>query len=127
SARQKKADETAHHSDDEVRQVAALPDELPPPRKAEDEKLISLHLDDLEIRKALEILSRDGAFNLLVSPSVAGRVTANLKNVTPTQALEAVLRLTNLVAQRQGNLIYIYTSEDLRAGLGVDQWIGTRV
>jgi type II secretory pathway component HofQ len=93
----------------------------------EGEKTISLHLDDLEVRKALEILSREGPFNILVSPGVSGRVTASLQNVTPNQALDAVLQLANLIARREGNLIYVYVPEELRAGLGPDQWICTRI
>ena len=107
--------------------LLVAPDELPLPRKVEDEKSISLQLDDLEVRKALEILTREGKFNLLVSPGVTGRVTASLKDVTPNQALEAVLRLANLVARREGKLIYIYTPDELKAGFGSDQFIATRV
>src|SRR5207249_3758892 len=78
-------------------------------------------------RKALEILSREGDLNILVSPGVTGVVTANLKGVTPDQALDAVLRLAGLVARRDGNLVYVYTPDELNRGLGADQWVATHV
>src|SRR5437016_3457772 len=53
----------------------------PPPRKVEPVPPITLHLDDVEIRKALELLSREAKLNILVSPGVIGRVTANLKDL----------------------------------------------
>jgi type II secretory pathway component GspD/PulD (secretin) len=87
----------------------------------------SMHFDNIEINKALEILSRDGGFNILVSPAVKGNVTANIKDATAEEALDAVLTLTGLVKQQSGRFTYIYTPEEVRNGNGPDQWISTRI
>jgi type II secretory pathway component HofQ len=64
-----------------------------------------MHMDDVDVRKALELLSRDGGLNIMVSPGVSGKVTANLSGLSPDQTLEAILRLCNLVAQRDRGVI----------------------
>jgi general secretion pathway protein D len=95
------------------------------PAPVDEKRIGSLHIDNLDIHKAMEIISREGGFNILVAPGVKGTVRANLKDVTPTEALDAILNLTNLVKKREGGLIYIYTAEEMRGGLGPDQWIST--
>src|SRR5262249_27607058 len=85
----------------------------PPLAKPEDTEKAMLHLDDVDVRKVLEILSREGSLNILVSPSVTGRVTASLNGLNPEQALDAILKLSNLVAQREKGIIYVYTREEV--------------
>ncbi len=74
---------------------------------------VSLHLDDVEVRKALELLSRQGPLNILVSANVTGRITVNLDGLTFDQALNAILRLSNLVAHREDGLVYVYTPQEM--------------
>jgi type II secretory pathway component GspD/PulD (secretin) len=74
--------------------------------------LISLHANDLDIRQALELLSRQGKLNILVSPDVGGRINVNLEGATLNQALDAILHLGNLVAKRERVFIYVYTKEE---------------
>lgn len=73
---------------------------------------ISLHLDNVDVRKALEMLSRDGSLNILVSPGVRGTVTADLQGLTSDQALSAMLRLCNLVVHRDEDIVFVYTPEE---------------
>jgi type II secretory pathway component GspD/PulD (secretin) len=91
---------------------------LPPSRQGEGvvqgrpSSPITMHLDDVEVRKALEMLSRETAANLMVSPGVRGRVTVNLTNVSPEEALNAILRLANLVTRKEKEIFFIYTPEE---------------
>lgn len=78
-------------------------DDLPP---------VQLHADDVDVRKVLEMLSRQGQLNILVSPGVSGNITANLENVQFNDALQAVLRLANLVSVPENDMIYVYTPEE---------------
>jgi type IV pilus secretin PilQ/predicted competence protein len=73
---------------------------------------LALHLDDVEIRKALELLSREGSLNILVSSGVSGRVTANLEGLSFDRALDAILKLCNLAGHREAGLIYVYTQDE---------------
>ncbi len=88
--------------------------------------LVTLHLDNVEVRQALEMLSRQGAMNLLVAPGVTGQITVNLDRVTLNQALSAILKLGNLVARREGGLLYVYPADGAEL-LGAARTPTTRV
>src|SRR5205807_1168909 len=62
---------------------------------------VSLHMDNLDIRQALELLSRQATLNILVAPGVQGQITVNLDGVTVEQAFDALLKLGNLSATRE--------------------------
>ena len=98
--------------------VVPSPDGLPP---------VTLHLDDVDVRKVLEMLSRDGGANILVSPGVTGQVTANLEGMDFHQAMGAILKLCNLVAHTEEGLIFVYTPEEFAALEGKGQELITRV
>src|SRR5262249_47396920 len=65
------------------RVVPEQPGPAAPAAPGGDAEPLTLHLDDVDVRKALELLSREGGMNILVSPLVTGRVTANLKRRHP--------------------------------------------
>ena len=81
----------------------------------------TVHLDEVDMRKVLEMLSRDHALNILVSPNVKGTVTADLSNLTVEQTLDAVLKSCNLSAQYENGVIYVYTPEEVRARTGTKE------
>ena len=84
------------------------PEPVPTPDPLEP---ITLHLGDVDVRKALEMLSAEGAVSILVSPGVTGRVTANLRGLSLEETLNAILKLCNLVAYREKDLIFVYPLE----------------
>lgn len=73
---------------------------------------VSLHLNEVTVRQALEMLSRSHGINMLVGPTVTGTVTANLEGLDADVALNAILKLCNLVAHRENNLLYIYAATE---------------
>jgi general secretion pathway protein D len=95
--------------------MSALPDDSVAIRPGTDPTTVSVHFDNSDIRSALEIFGRQEKLNLLVSPSVTGLVTVNLDGVTRQQALEAILALGNLAAQRVNGLTYIYSADEFKA------------
>ena len=88
------------------------PPTAPHPPQVQQSEPGTLRLDDVDVRKVLEILSREGSLNILISPNVGGRVTASLKGLSPEQALDAIVKLANLVAFRENGVIYVYTREE---------------
>ena len=99
-----------------------IPNPLPekiaglPPKPGEDPldtRSIELHMDDLDVRKALEVFSRESPYNVIVSPGVDGKVTADLKNVTYDEALQAILKICNLSARREKNIIFVYSNKEM--------------
>jgi len=74
---------------------------------------VTLHLNNVGARQALEMLSREASVNILVASGVTGNVTANLRGMSFDEALDAILRLCNLVAHREGRTIFVYPPRDL--------------
>ncbi|MHC4405484.1 MAG: type II secretion system protein GspD [Planctomycetota bacterium] len=89
----------------------AVPSETLPPLLHPG--LVTLHLDDVDVRKALEMLTRQGSMSVLVSPGVTGRVTADLRELEFDEALAAILKLCNLVARREGRLVFVYAPQEV--------------
>ncbi len=76
---------------------------------------VSLRIEDQEIRKALELLGTQANVNIVVSPTVSGTISVNLEDVSFGQALEVLLKLGRLGAKYEGDVIYVYTAEELTA------------
>ena len=79
------------------------------------ERLV-LHVDDADVRKVLEMISRQGKVNILVSPSVTGLVTLDLRDMTVEEGLAAIARLCHLTVRRDNDLIYVYTKAEADQG-----------
>ncbi len=77
--------------------------------------MITLHVDDLDVRKALEILSRQAKVNILVSPGVTGRVTVDLQNKTLDEMLGVITRLCDISVRREKDILYVSTPAEQRA------------
>jgi len=78
-------------------------------------KTVSLDVKDADVRDVLRLLADTGGINILTSGEVQGTVTTRLLDVPWEQALKAILRLTGLVQERQGNVILVAPAERLRS------------
>ena len=77
--------------------------------------LISLHVDNLEVSKAIELISRQAKIvNILVSPGVTGAVTVDLRNKTVDEALGIIAKQCRLTVRREKDIIYVSTLEEAR-------------
>ena len=85
---------------------AAAPAEMPASRLAGPP--IAFHVDDMDVRKALEVLSRQGNVNILVSPAVTGHVTLDVRDLPLDDILQAILRSCRLASTRDRDIIYVY-------------------
>jgi len=74
---------------------------------------VELHVADLPLATVLQMLSLEGKRNIIASPKVQGKVTANLYNVTFEDALQAVLVANNAGFRQTENFIYVYTKDEL--------------
>ena len=88
-------------------EVTAAP--APPP------KTISLDVQNSDVRDVLRLLAETGGVNILASGEVQGTITVRLIDVPWEQALEAVLKLTGLAQERQGNIILVAPAERFRS------------
>ena len=78
-------------------------------------KTVSLDVQDADVRDVLRLLADTGRINILTSGDVQGTVTTRLLDVPWEQALEAILQLTGLAQERQGNVILVAPAERLRS------------
>ena len=77
--------------------------------------MVTLNVDNADVRTVFEMLARGYQMNILVSPDVIGTVTANVDGLTPGQTLDGIVKMCNLNMQQDENLIYIYPSTQLPA------------
>lgn len=75
--------------------------------------LITLHTDELDVRRLLEVISRRAGLNLAISPKVQGTITANFEKVSIQELLRSVLKLADLVEKVDGEIHFIYSREEV--------------
>ncbi len=90
----------------------AEPEPLTPPNR---EGLINLRVDNVEVSKVLEMVSRQARIlNIIVSPGVSGKITVDLQNMTVDEALRIIARQCRLTVRREKDVIYISTLAEYR-------------
>ena len=75
--------------------------------------LVTMHVNELDVRQLLELLSRRSGLNILVSPKVSGTITANFENTSVDQVLKSVIKLAGLVEKKEGTIHYLYTKGEI--------------
>jgi general secretion pathway protein D len=75
--------------------------------------LVTMHVNELDVRQLLELLSRRSGLNILVSPGVAGTITANFENTKVEQVLKSVIKLANLVEKTEAGIHYLYSKGEI--------------
>jgi type IV pilus secretin PilQ/predicted competence protein len=75
--------------------------------------LVTMHVNELDVRQLLELLSRRSGLNILVSPKVSGTITANFENTSVEQVLKSVIKLANLVEKKEGTIHYLYSKGEI--------------
>ncbi len=76
---------------------------------------LSLNFQDIEVRSVLQLLADFTGLNMVVSDSVAGRITLRLKNVPWDQALDIILKTKGLSKRQNGNVILVAPTEEIAA------------
>ncbi len=93
----------------------------------DDEQRLEIVLQDTDLREALELLSKQGGLNIIAGPSVQGKVSASLVDVTVDEALDAILRSTGYQARREGAFVYVGSPQDFVAMEAAGDRISTRL
>lgn len=79
----------------------------------EKEELISLQLQDAEVRRLLVLLAQQRHMNLVMSDSVAGNVSVNLDNVSWNKALNIILKMKGLAHKEESGVLWIAPRDEL--------------
>ncbi len=73
----------------------------------------SIQFQDAEIGEVLAMLCQLSGLNILVGPGVTGKVpTANLQDVSAEQALDAITKSAGFIYEREGQFVFVSTSQD---------------
>ena len=71
------------------------------------EKLITFSLRDADIRETMLSISKTIGCNITLDPDITGKATADVKNVTLPEALDAILTPLKLQYRKENNVIRI--------------------
>jgi type IV pilus secretin PilQ/predicted competence protein len=92
-----------------------LPSTTPTPTPQYTGEIISLDLKDYDIKDFFRLISEISGLNVVLDPNVSGTVTLKLTDVPWDQALDVVLKNSQLGGQLQGNVLRIATNSTLQA------------
>jgi type II secretory pathway component GspD/PulD (secretin) len=76
--------------------------------------LISLDVKNINLEDALRLIADQSGLNIVTSKNVRGTITVKLKNVPVEDALRAILEVNNCKYIKEGNIIKVYTYQDLQ-------------
>lgn len=71
----------------------------------------SLHVQQAPLQQVLRSLAELSGKNIILPGDLKGSVTANLDNVTPKEALDALLLMNGLSVKNEGSTLIIYNSK----------------
>ncbi|MCK4873663.1 MAG: hypothetical protein KAS72_13155 [Phycisphaerales bacterium] len=74
---------------------------------------VTLHVQDTELVKVLQMLSIQSQRNILASQDVSATISADLYDVSFYDALDALLHVNGYGWIEEGNFIYVYTLEEI--------------
>ena len=82
------------------------------------QRAITLDVRDMNIVDVIKFLALKGEFNVVISPTVEGRSTVLLNNVTIKDALDIVIISNRLAYKVQSNIVQIMSSPEYEAMYG---------
>lgn len=82
------------------------------------ERVITLNLRDINIVDVIKYLAKEAKFNVVVSPSVQGRVTVFLNGVSIKNALDIVIISNQLAYKIDNNIAQVMTSGEYETMFG---------
>jgi beta-lactamase regulating signal transducer with metallopeptidase domain/type II secretory pathway component GspD/PulD (secretin) len=110
---------------DRVMAAAEKPGDVPPsPRESQkaaplptiERPLVTIHADNLDVRRVLELLSRQCKTDIIVSPRTTGKITVDMRDKPFDEALATIAKICNMVVRREGDTHIVSTlAEERRA------------
>ena len=93
--------------------VAAAEETASAPEAAYHGAPLSLEFQDVELRRALQLIADVAGLNLVADDTVAGHITVRLQNVPWDEALDVVLASGGLAKRQRGNVLLVAPAEAL--------------
>ncbi|MBY0405418.1 MAG: secretin and TonB N-terminal domain-containing protein [Cyanobacteria bacterium] len=79
---------------------------------ARENEKVSMYLRDVSIRDVLNLIAKQGNFNVIIDESVTGNVSVDIKNISINKALDYIFTIGNLSYNRDGNTLIIATTQE---------------
>lgn len=76
-------------------------------------KNLSFYFQNIEVKSLLQLIAKSSGLNFIISDTVKGNVTLNLKDVTWQQALAVILKTQGLTSRQVGNVMYVSTIDEI--------------
>jgi MSHA type pilus biogenesis protein MshL len=100
-----------------VKSVSQISAPAAPAKKQISDK-ITLELKNMDVVEVIKLLSSKGGFDVVISQNVRGRITLFLNNVPIWDALQIVLRTTDLAYTKHGDIMRIVTEREYEQQYG---------
>ncbi|OGX26738.1 MAG: hypothetical protein A3J51_06955 [Omnitrophica WOR_2 bacterium RIFCSPHIGHO2_02_FULL_45_21] len=84
-----------------------------PLAQAQEGKLITLDVKDMELADVLRMVADQSGLNIVASKNVKGLASINLEAVPIETALDAILKVNNCGYVKEGSIIQVYTYPEL--------------
>ncbi len=75
-----------------------------------DQRLFTMEFRDAEIKDVLRAIGQEHRLNIIVSDDVSGKLTLSFQKVTLQEAIDAILRVQNLIAFQDGDILRVAKS-----------------
>ena len=72
---------------------------------------VSVNMRDADLRDVLNLMARQGNFNIVLDPSVQGTLTVDITNVSINKALEYIFTVSDLSYAKDGNTLLVASSQ----------------
>lgn len=76
-------------------------------------KPLTLNFQDMDVRAILQVIADFTGLNIMTSDAISGSMTVRLKDVPWDQALDLIMEAKNLQKQKNGNVIWIATRQEI--------------
>jgi len=86
-----------------------------------------IELREADIRDTIHTLAKEAGINVLLSNSVQGKLSLSLNDLTPREALLAVLKAAGFVWYEDNKVIYVGTSQEIKLLEQLSDQISTRI
>ncbi|MDD5496525.1 MAG: secretin N-terminal domain-containing protein [Candidatus Omnitrophica bacterium] len=82
------------------------------PVSSDNKAKVSFELKGMDVVEVLKMLAVKGSLNIVIGPTVQGKVTMFLKDVSVDDAFEIILAANNLAVERKGDIIYVMPQKE---------------
>jgi general secretion pathway protein D len=84
----------------------------PGPVRAAGTPTFVLHVDNLDVNKVLELVSRQANMSISIASGIHGQVTLHLRDKTADETLSIIAQECHLTIRRDRDVIYVTSEED---------------